>query len=101
MAGRSRAQDEMIEVINSVNRDWPVTLLYLTPNGANMKIQAGQSDNRREEQLTLAAMYLLFLEEQVEGDLDEIAQEAAAVAEEMRDDDETGELHRGGSLTDS
>lgn len=101
MAGRSRAQDEMVDVINSVNRDWPVTLLYLTPNGANMKIQAGRSDNRREEQLTLAAMYLLFLEEHIEGDLHEISDEAAAVAEEMRDDDHTGELHRGGSLTDS
>ena len=101
MAGRTRAQDEMIDVINSVNRDWPVTLLYLTPNGANMKIQAGRSDNRREEQLTLAAMYMLFLEEHLEGDLHEVAEEAAAVAEEMRGDDSTGELHRGGSLEDS
>ena len=100
MPGRSRAQQEMIEVISSVDAQWPITLLYLTPNGANMKIQAGRSSERTEQQLTLAAMYLLFLEENMAGDLEEVAQEVADVAETLRDDDDTGEVHLGGKLDD-
>ena len=100
MSGRSRAQQEMIDVISAVDRNWPITLLYLTRNGANMKVQAGRSRNRREEQLTLAAMYLLFLEENRKGDLYEVAEEIATVAEQLRDDDSTGEIHMGGRLDD-
>jgi len=100
MTGHSRAQREMIDVISSVSSDHPLALLYLTHNGANIKIQAGRSANRREEQLTMAAMYLLFLEEHVPGDLHDVAEEVATVAEEIREDDRTGEIHRGGSLDD-
>jgi hypothetical protein len=98
MAGHSRAQQEMIEVIRSVSERRPLSLLYLTQNGANIKIQTGTSDNRREEQLTMAAMYLLFLEESLSGDLQEVATEIAEVAEKIRDDDGVGEVHRGGSF---
>ena len=94
----SRAQREMLDVITSAETGWPLTLLYLTPNGANIKIQTGRSNNRREEQLTMAAMYLLFLEENLSGDLHEVATEIAEVAEEIRDDDGVGEVHRGGSF---
>ena len=90
----------MIDVITSVGGEWPLALLYLTPNGANIKIQAGRSDSRREEQLTMAAMYLLFLEENLSGDLYEVAEEVAEVAEEIRDDDSVGEVHRGGPFGD-
>lgn len=100
MTGPSRAQREMIDVISSVGKQWPITLLYLTPTGADMKIQAGRTDNTREEQLTLAAMYLLFLEEQLDGDLETVSDEVVEVAETLRDDDNVGELHRGGSLDD-
>lgn len=100
MPGRSRAQQEMIEVIDSVDEHWPITLLYLTQNGANMKIQAGRSEHRHEEQLTLAAMYLLFLEENMQGDLYDVAESVAGVAEELRDDEGTGEIHMGGKLDD-
>lgn len=101
MSRRSKAQQDMIEVIDSVDPEWPLTLLYLTPNGADMKLQAGNADNREEEQRTLAALYLLFLEEHLEGDLYDVAEEVAETAEQLRDDDSTGELHRGGSLKDS
>lgn len=93
---RTRAQQEMIETIDSAEAERPMTLLYLTRNGADMKIQAGRSDDRTNQQLTIAATYLLFLEEQMSGDLREIATE---VAEEMRDDD-IGEVHWDGSLDD-
>jgi hypothetical protein len=43
----------------------------------------------------MAAIYLLFLEENMSGDLHDIAAEAADVAEQMRDDDNVGEVHRG------
>jgi hypothetical protein len=98
---RSRAQQEMIDVITSVGEEWPMALLYLTPDGANIKIQAGRSENRRRRQLTMAAMYLLFLEEHLSGDLHDVAADVANVAEEIRDDDNVGELHRGGSFDDS
>lgn len=98
MTRRSQAQAEMVEVINSVDEDWPLTLLYLTPNGADVKIQAGSSANREEEQLTLAALYLLFLEEHLDGDLYEVAEEVAQTAEDLREDDNTGEVHRGGEF---
>lgn len=98
MTRRSQAQAEMVEVINSVDEEWPLTLLYLTPNGADMKIQAGSSANREEEQRTLAALYLLFLEEHLEGDLYDIAEEVAETAETLRDDEHTGEVHRGGDF---
>lgn len=100
MTRRSQAQAEMVEVINSVDEEWPLTLLYLTPNGADIKIQAGSSANRKEEQRTLAALYLLFLEEHSEGDLYEVAEEVAETAETLREDDNTGEVHRGGDFDD-
>ncbi|PSP27183.1 hypothetical protein BRC65_07255 [Halobacteriales archaeon QH_2_65_14] len=98
MARRSQAQQEMIDVINSVGEEWPMALLYLTRNGANIKVQAGRQANRKERQLTMAAMYLLFLEENLSGDLHEVATEVADVAGELRDDDNVGEVHRGGSF---
>lgn len=98
MPGRSRAQQEMIEIIDSVDETRPLTLLYLTRNGADMKIQAGRSGNRTGQQLTMAAMYLLFLEGQLSGDLHEVAEEVAGVAEEMRDDDDIVKVHWGGEL---
>ena len=98
MAGESRAQQEMLDVIRSVGRQRPLALLYLTRNGANIKLQTGNSENRRRQQLTMAAMYLLFLEENLSGDLQEVAAEVAEVAEEIRDDDGVGEVHRGGSF---
>lgn len=85
----------MIDVITSVSEDRPMALLYLARNGANIKIQAGRSEKRRDRQLTMAAMYLLFLEENLEGDLYDVAEEVADVAAEMRDDDSVGEVHRG------
>jgi len=88
----------MIEAIRTVGNDWPMALLYLTREGADIKIQAGQSDNHKEEQFTLAAMYLLFLEENTSGDLYEVAEEAASVAEQMRETEGVGEVHRGGSI---
>jgi len=97
---RSRAQQEMIDVIASVDEEWPLALLYLTRDGANIKIQAGGERNRKERQLTMAAMYLLFLEENLSGDLHEVAEEAADVAKRLRDDDNVGEVHRGGSFDD-
>lgn len=100
MTGRSRAQQEMIDAIDSTEAERPMTLLYLTRNGADMKIQAGRSGDRTNQQLTMAATYLLFLEEQTSGDLREVATEVAAVAEEMRDDDDIGEVHWGGDLDD-
>lgn len=100
MPGRSRAQQEMIEVISSVDEEWPITLLYLTRNGADIKIQAGSSRNRKEQQVTLAAMYLIFLEEHLSGDLYEVAEAVAETAKEIRDDDQTGEIHWGGSFDD-
>jgi hypothetical protein len=45
--------------------------------------------------------YLLFLEENLSGDLYDVAEEIADVADELRDDDNVGELHRGGSFDDS
>lgn len=42
---RSLAQQEMIDVISSVGEEWPMALLYLTHDGANIKIQAGRSEN--------------------------------------------------------
>lgn len=101
MSEGSRATQEMIEVISSMDESWPVTLLYLTPNGADVKIQAGRSQNREEQQLMLAAMYLLFLEAQLSGDLTEVAAEVTQVAEDLRDDEEVFELQWGGSLDDS
>jgi hypothetical protein len=101
MSGHSRAQQEMIDVITSVGEEWPLALLYLTPNGANIKLQTGRSDNRREEQFTLAAMYLLFLEENMDGDLEAVSTEVAEVAEELRDADGVGEVHRGGEFDPS
>jgi len=98
MAGESRAQQEMLDVIRSVGTQHPLALLYLTHNGANIKLQTGDSDNRRREQLTMAAMYLLFLEENLSGGLQEVATEVAEVAEEIRNDDGVGEVHRGGSF---
>ncbi len=67
----------MIDVITSVVEDWPLALLYLTPNGANIKLKAGRSENRKQRQLKMAAVYLLFLEENMSGDLHNIAAEAA------------------------
>jgi len=98
MTGESRAQQEMLDVIRSVGTQHPLALLYLTRNGANIKLQTGDSDNRRREQLTMAAMYLLFLEENLGSDLQEVATEVAEVAEEIRNDDGVGEVHRGGSF---
>lgn len=95
---RSRAQQEMIDVIASVGEEWPLALLYLTRDGANIKIQAGRDENRKERQLTMAAMYLLFLEENLRGDLYDVAEEVADVADQLRGDDNVGELHRGGSF---
>jgi hypothetical protein len=43
----------------------------------------------------MAAIYLLFLEENMSGDLHDVAEEVADIAEEMRDDDHVGEVHRG------
>jgi hypothetical protein len=91
----------MIDVITSVGDEWPMALLYLTHNGANIKIQSGRSGNRKDRQLTMAAMYLLFLEENIDGDLTEVAQEVADVAQKIRDDDDVGELHFGGSFDGS
>lgn len=90
----------MMEVIASVDETRPLTLLYLTRNGADMKVQAGRGDDRTDQQLTMAATYLLFLEEQTSGDLQEVASEVASRAAEMREDDGVGEIHRGGSLDD-
>jgi len=45
--------------------------------------------------------YLLFLEKNLSGDLYDVAEEIADVADELRDDDNVGELHRGGSFDDS
>lgn len=90
----------MIDVIASVDENHPLTLLYLTPNGVDMKIQAGRSGQRTDQQLTMAAMYLLFLEDQLSGDLSEVADEVMNVAQELRADDRVGELHWGGSLDD-
>ena len=92
---KSRAQQEMIDVITSAGEDWPLALLYLSPNGANIKLKAGGAENRKQRQLTMAAVYLLFLEENLSGDLHEVAEEVADVAEEMRDNDHVGEVHRG------
>ena len=39
MTGGTRAQQEMIDAITSAGEDWPLTLLYLTPNGANIKLK--------------------------------------------------------------
>lgn len=100
MTGQSRAQQEMMDVISSVNAEHPLALLYLTHNGANIKVQAGRGQNRKEQQLTMAAMYLLFLEDHMSGDIHEVAEQVADVAEEIREDDHTGEIHRGGSLDD-
>lgn len=101
MTERSRAQQEMLDVIHSVDPDWPLALLSLTQNGANIKIQAGSSANRTEEQLMMAAMYLLFLEENMDGDLHEVAEEIADTATEIRDHENVGEVYRGGSLDES
>jgi len=98
MPAPSAVKQDMIDTITSIDETWPITLLYLAPNGADMKIQAGRDDNRVDQQLTLAALYLLFLEEQLDGDLREIADRVAAVAERMRADDDIGELHWGGTL---
>ena len=95
MTGGTRAQQEMIDAITSAGEDWPLTLLYLTPNGANIKLKAGREGSRKQRQLTMAAIYLLFLEENLSGDLHEVAEEVADVAEEMRDNDHVGEVHRG------
>lgn len=100
MTGRSRAQQEMIEAIDAAEAERPMTLLYLTRNGANMKIQAGPPGSRVDQQLTMAATYLLFLEEQLEGDLEAVADRVATTAAEMRDDDDIGEVHWGGDLDD-
>jgi len=101
MTGQSRAQQEMIDVISSIDEEWPIALLYLTQNGANIKVQTGRTGNRKERQLTMAAMYLLFLEENLSGDLYDVAEEIADVADELRDDDNVGEVHRGGSFDES
>lgn len=94
---RSRAQKEMIRVINSLDHTWPITLLYLTENGADMKLQTGNASNRKEEQLTMAALYLMFLEENIcDGDLRAVADEVAETAETLRDDEFTGEFHTEG-----
>ena len=100
MTGGSRAQQEMIDVITSAGEDWPLALLYLSPNGANIKLKAGREGNRKQRQLTMAAIYLLFLEENMSGDLHEVAAEAADLAEQMRDDDQVGEVHRGDPFDD-
>ena len=100
MTGGSRAQQEMIDVITSAGEDWPLTLLYLTPNGANIKLKAGRERNRKQRQLTMAAVYLLFLEENMDGGLHDVAAETADVAERMRDDDQVGEIHRGDPFDD-
>jgi hypothetical protein len=100
MTGDPRAQREMIDVITSAGEDWPLALLYLTPNGANIKLKAGRSENRKQRQLTMAATYLLFLEENMGGDLHDVAAEAADLAEQMRDDDHVGEVHRGDPFDD-
>ena len=91
----------MIDVITSVDDEWPLALLYLTNNGANIKLRAGRAENRKQRQLTMAATYLLFLEENLSGDLQEVAEEVTEVAEEMRDDDNVGEIHRGGPFDGS
>jgi hypothetical protein len=101
MTGHSRAQQEMIEVITSVDDEWPLALLYLTDSGASIKLRAGRTENRRQRQLTMAAIYLLFLEENTSGDLHDVAEEVADVAEEMRDDDQVGEVHRGDPFDES
>ena len=95
MTANSRAQREMIDVISSVDEEWPMALLYLTDNGANIKLRAGRAENRKQRQLTMAAIYLLFLEENLSGDLHEVAEEVADVAEEMRNNDHVGEVRRG------
>lgn len=100
MSNRSRAKQDMINVISSIGDEWPITLLYMGQDGADIKIEAGKSNNREEEQLTLAAMYLLFLEGQLNGNLYEVAEQVAGVAEEMRDHDNITEFHWGGSLED-
>lgn len=88
----------MIDAIAAADESQPLALLYLTREGANMKIQAGPSGSRHSQQLTMAATYLLFLEEQLEGDLGTVADRVAATAREMREDDDIGEAHWGGSL---
>lgn len=90
----------MMDVISSAGTEWPMALLYLTRDGANIKIQAGRAENRKQRQLTMAAMYLLFLEENMSGDLSDVAAEIADVAEEIRDDDNVGEIHRGEPFDD-
>jgi len=90
----------MIDVITSVDEEWPLALLYLTDNGANIKLRAGRAGNRKQRQVTMAAIYLLFLEENMSGDLHDVAEEVADVAEEMRDDDHVGEVHRGDPFDD-
>ena len=90
----------MIEAIEAAEAERPMTLLYLTRNGTDMKIQAGPAGSRVNQQLTMAATYLLFLEEQLEGDLQAVADRIAATAAEMRDDDDIGEVHWGGDLDD-
>ena len=91
----------MIDAISSIDDEWPITLLYMTQDGADIKIKAGSSNNREDQQLTLASMYLLFLEGQLDGDLYEVAEQVATAAEKMRDNDNIVEVQRGGSLEDS
>lgn len=98
MPGRSRAQQEMIDAITAADESQPLALLYLTHEGANMKLQAGPAGSRVDQQLTMAATYLLFLEDQLEGDLEEVADRVASTAAEMRDDEDIGEAHWGGDL---
>lgn len=88
----------MIDTIAAADDAQPLALLYLTREGANVKIQAGPPGSRVDQQLTMAATYLLFLEEQLEGDLQTVADRVATTAAEMRDDEDIGEAHWGGDL---
>jgi hypothetical protein len=70
----------MIDAIAAADESQPLTLLSLIREGANMKIQVGRSQqgSRINRQLTMAATYLLFLEEQLDSDLQEVADRVAA-----------------------
>lgn len=43
----------------------------------------------------MAAMYLLFLEENLSGNLQEVATAVTGVAKQIRDGEGVGEVHRG------
>ena len=85
-------QREVIELVAGADTMWPLALLFRTPEGPDMRLRTGRTQDPGGAQLEMAATHLRFIASQTDKRLEEVANDVVKRARSLEDADDRFEL---------